>query len=104
MAASLDLALPHSLGTQEAKRRIQRALEEATARYSSVVTFSETRWTDSQLAFSAAAMAQSVRGLVEVSDSEAKLHVDLPLLLRPFAAKLQGFLTRKGAALLGRGG
>jgi hypothetical protein len=100
MAGSLDVVMPHALGKQMAVRRLQNALDQARARYGNVVTFSETEWADGRLVFSAKAMSQSLNGVVDVDDAQAKLHVDLPLVLRPFAAKLEAFLLRKGAVTL----
>ena len=104
MAGSLDIIMSHTLGKQQAVRRIQNAFDQAKARYGAVVAFSETEWIDGRLAFSATAMSQSAQGVVEVDDRQAKLHTDLPLVLRPFAARLEAFLTRKGAAVLSSAG
>ena len=103
MAASLDLTVPHALGKQKAMRRVQNAFDQAKERFGHVVAFSEAEWVESRFVFVAKAMSQSVRGVAEINDANARLQVDLPLLLRPFATRLEAFLVRKGAAVLARG-
>jgi len=71
----LSMQIPHSLGREEATRRVKEQLPKAQ---SQVTDFSE-QWQDHTLTFHFKAMGFKVGGTLAMEDSSANLHVDLPL-------------------------
>lgn len=95
----LVVTISHSLGKEEALRRLKPALASA-AKTVPVITVDEERWTENRVDFKLRAMAQSVSGYVIVEERTVRCEVMLPWLLHKFATAVQGVLTTKGRALL----
>ena len=100
MKPDVSMSFAHSLGRAEAKQRLQRAVEMVQTQYGSVVTLSEVEWSDDGVAFAARALAQTVRGRVDVDDTHVTVAAVLPLLLKPFASRIQGLVADQGVKLL----
>jgi hypothetical protein len=100
MSKPLVVSIPHSLGKEEAIRRIKEGVQWAKDKYGSVVHVSQEEWKDSDLAFRVGALGQSATGTVSVTDAEATVSVELPWLLARFAEKAQSLLQRQGHLML----
>ena len=62
----LVLRVPHSLGAVEAKRRIASGVAAVKTQYGSYFRTSEAEWDGNRLTFCLTALAQTVRGTVDV--------------------------------------
>ena len=71
----LALEVPHTLGREEATRR----LKEQAAKARDQVTELEEQWKDHTLAFRFKAMGFGVSGTMAVEDAAVKIDVNLPL-------------------------
>ncbi len=100
MAPPLVVTIPHSLGQNEAIRRLKGSLGEARAKFGQLFTVQEETWTDNRLQFRLAALAQSVSGTIDVFDDHVRLEVVLPWLLAKIAEKIQPLIRREGVLLL----
>jgi putative polyhydroxyalkanoate system protein len=99
MTQPIDVDLPHNLGKDEARRRIANnihKLEEHIPGGAQV----QSGWTGDQLTLDVAAMGQSVRATIDVTDTKVHLKVLLPGMLGMFAGVIQGALQKKGNVLL----
>ncbi len=100
MSPPLTVIIPHSLGRNEAIRRLKVGLDEAHLRFGQLFTIQEETWTGNRLQFRLTALAQSVSGSIEVFDEYVRLEVALPWLLAKIVEKIQPLIQREGRLLL----
>lgn len=100
MSKPLVVSVPHQLGREEAVRRLKDGLRWAREKYGAVVSIQQEDWTGNHLAFRVAVLGQAASGLIDVSDTDVTLSVELPWLLARFAEKAQTMLQRQGHLLL----
>jgi putative polyhydroxyalkanoate system protein len=86
---TLDISVPHNLGREEARRRVERGVGEATARYAGAVGTVEQTWAGDRLDFAVTALGQRVSGWLDVEEKAVQIHVVLPWLLARIAEKLK---------------
>lgn len=102
MSKPLVVSIPHSLGKDEARRRIKEGVQWAKDKYGGVVSIAQETWTDDQLAFRVGMFGQSASGTVVITEGNATLSIELPWLLARFAAKAQALVQKQGHLLLGK--
>jgi hypothetical protein len=95
----LIVSIPHSLGKEEALRRLRPGLSRAAASFP-VLTVDEERWEGERMNFRVRALGQAASGLVEVGEDQIRLEVALPWLLQKFAAVAQAAIRMRGRLLL----
>ena len=100
MSKPLVVSIPHSLGRDEATRRIKDGIQWAKGRYGAVVSVSQEDWAGNALAFRVAMLGQAAAGTVLVSEGEATLSIELPWLLARFADKAQAIIQRQAHLML----
>ena len=99
MSQPIDVDLPHSLGKDEARRRIANTvhkLEQPIPGGAKV----QSGWSGDQLNLTVAAMGESVNASIDVHDKSVHLKVLLPGMLGMFSGIVQAALQRKGSVLL----
>jgi hypothetical protein len=99
MAAPLIVSIPHSLGRDEAVRRLKTGLTRATSSLP-VLKVDEERWDGDRMMFRVRAMGQSAAGHVDVDDTHVRVEVTLPWLLQRFAEVAQAAIKSRGNLLL----
>jgi len=99
MTQPLILNLPHTLGKEEARRRIAGSTDKLVG-HIPIPADVQSRWTGDRLNLVITAMGQQVASHIDVEDSHVRLEVLLPGLLGAFAGQISGFLERKGTELL----
>jgi len=99
MSAPLLVSIPHSLGREEAIRRLKTGLTRAAASVP-VLKVDEERWEDNRMIFRVRALGQTAAGHLEVEDSHVRLEVTLPWLLHRFAEAAQVAIRHRGNLLL----
>jgi hypothetical protein len=99
MAAPLVVSIPHSLGREEAMRRLKTGLARAATSVP-VLVVDEERWEDSRMIFRVRAMGQAAAGHVDVADDHVRVEVVLPWLLQRFAEVAQAAIRSRGNLLL----
>jgi Putative polyhydroxyalkanoic acid system protein (PHA_gran_rgn) len=100
MSNSLTVLIPHNLGKEEALRRLQSGLNRIDERFSAAFVVQEQIWSDNTLQFQIRALAQTVRGTIEVQDTQVKLDLVLPWLLARIATNISQVVQMQGARLL----
>jgi hypothetical protein len=99
MSAPLIVSIPHRLGRDEARRRLQSGLTRA-ATHVPGLSVDEERWDGDRMIFRVRALGQAASGLVDVADDHVRLEVTLPWLLQRFADIAQKTIQKSGRLLL----
>jgi len=99
MSAPLVVSIPHSLGREEAMRRLKTGLSRAASSVP-VLSVDEERWEDNRMVFRVRALGQAASGHVDVADDHVKVEVVLPWLLQRFAEVAQAAIRSRGSLLL----
>ena len=103
MSAPLVVSIPHSLGREEAMRRLKAGLSRAASSVP-VLKVDEERWEDNRMIFRVRALGQAAAGHVDVADDHVKVEVMLPWLLQRFAQAAQVAIRNRGNLLLTKRG
>jgi hypothetical protein len=99
MPAPLVVSIPHSLGREEAMRRLKTGLTRAASSVP-VLSVDEERWEDNRMTFRVRALGQTASGYVDVEDKYVRVEVVLPWLLQRFAEVAQAAIRNRGKLLL----
>jgi len=99
MPGPLIVSIPHSLGREEAMRRLKTGLSRAAA-HVPIIHVDEERWEDNRMIFRVRALGQAANGHVDVEADHVKVEVTLPFLLQRFAEMAQGAIRERGKLLL----
>ena len=92
--------IPHRLGRDEAKRRIENGLDAIRREVAQYVRSLDYSWNGYTLDFHAAALMQTITGRLEVSDDVVRIEFALPRLLHLIARTVAGRIEQRGGALL----
>ena len=99
MTQPIDVDLPHSLGKDEARRRISNNMHKLQEHIPGGADV-KSNWAGDKLNLDIAAMGQAVSATIDVMDSKVHLRVLLPGMLGMFAGVIQAALQKKGGVLL----
>src|SRR6195952_6003774 len=99
MSAPLVVSIPHRLGREEARRRLQTGLSRAAASLP-VLKVDEEKWDGDRMIFRVRALGQAAAGHVDVEDDHVRVQVTLPWLLQRFAEVAQATIKNRGKLLL----
>ena len=79
MPGPLIVSIPHSLGREEAMRRLKAGLSRA-ASHVPILHVDEERWEDNRMIFRVRALGQAANGHVDVAEDHVKVEVTLPVV------------------------
>lgn len=99
MSKPLIVTLSHSLGKEEATRRLKSGLAKATTSLP-MFTLDEEVWTGDTMTFKLKAMGHEAFGNVAVAENDVRIEVTLPWLLQRFGEMIQGAIKSKSQVLL----
>jgi putative polyhydroxyalkanoate system protein len=99
MTQPIDVDLPHTLGKEEARRRIANNIHKLEQHIPGGAQV-QSAWTGDQLNLQVAAMGETVSAAIDVMDTKVHLKVLLPGMLGMFAGIVQAALQKKGSVLL----
>jgi len=99
MTQPIDIDLPHSLGKDEARRRIANNIHKLQEHIPGGATV-QSGWTGDQLNLQVAAMGEAVNAMIDVQETKVHLKVLLPGMLGMFSGVVQAALQKKGSVLL----
>lgn len=101
MAKPLIVDIPHDLGRDEARRRIETGSEQMRALLAkSGVAIDTLAWTGDRLDFAVSAMTQRMNGQIDIGAESVRVEVHMPLLLALFADKVKKMVGKEGNLLL----
>lgn len=101
MSAPLIVSIPHSLGRDEAMRRLKTGLSRAAVNVP-VLSVDEESWDGNRMSFRVRALGQVASGHLDVEDTLVRLEVTLQWLLQRFAEAAQVAIQKRGQLLLGK--
>lgn len=99
MSQPVVVDLPHRLGLEEARRRIERNIGKLTDHIPGGADVRST-WTGNRLDLAVGAMGQQVAARIDVMESIVRLEVALPPALAFFGGMVEGLIRRQGEQLL----
>jgi hypothetical protein len=97
----MTATIPHQLSRADAKRRIQEQVDLLRKQTAGVLTSFQETWTGDVMAFSGAAMGQTISGRLTVDEQAVHVSVALPWLLGAFANTIKSRIEQQGGLLLG---
>ncbi len=106
MARPVTVTIPHALGKDEARRRIEEGfgrlrqqMASGMGAMGSMLSFQE-RWEGDRLHFEGGGMGQKLTGRLDVRADAVEIQLDLPEILAAIAEKIAGRLKSEGQKLL----
>ena len=103
MARPVTVNIPHQLGKDEARRRIDegfgRMRQQMTAGLGGMLTFQE-RWEGDRLHFEGSGLGQKLTGRLDVRADSVEIQLDLPEMLAAIADLISGRIRQEGQKLL----
>lgn len=100
MTRPVSITIPHEVGAQEARRRIDEGVERLVAQAGGGMAKIQKTWDGDRLDFIAEAIGQRITGRLDVGEKEVKMEIDLPNILALVADKFKGKLRKEGQLLL----
>ena len=91
---------PHRLPKDEALKRIKGLLGQVKAQYADQISNLQEQWDGYSGTFSFAAMGFSVSGTLTVTDQDATVKGDLPLLAGMFKGRIEQTIRERARQLL----
>ena len=92
--------LPHRLGAEEAKARMQRGIGKLKEHIPGGNAEVQSSWQGDRLNLRVQAMGQEVSGHIDVHETKVTLELMLPAFLAMFAGPIEAMLQKKGNVLL----
>jgi len=99
MSQPIEVDLPHSLGKDEARRRIANNIHRLQDHIPGGAHV-ESGWAGDQLNLRVQALGDSVQSTIDVEDTKVRVRVLLPGMLGMFGGVIQAALQKKGNVLL----
>jgi hypothetical protein len=96
----ITMETPHTLGREEAARRLKEKFGSVRAKFGSQVNNLREEWTDHTFSFGFKAMGMGVTGTVHVDDASVKLNADLPLAAMLFKRSIEQQIRQELSGLL----
>jgi hypothetical protein len=100
MPQPVIVTIPHRLGKDEAKRRLQAGFSNVRSHVSDSFVMLKDAWAGDHLDFQASLLGQSTIGSVDVTDDHVRLEVQLPWVLAMLANKAKALVKRQGQLML----
>ncbi len=86
---SLSVGVPHSLGLEEATRRLKAEFNKVRDQFGDRVSDLEEQWNGNELRFGFTTYGVRVRGTVTTGESDVRIAANLPLVALPLKGKIE---------------
>lgn len=102
MARPITVTLSHTLGVEEARRRVRDGFGKLSSSLSGgmMFKFSENWASEDQLKFEAKGLGQTIAGVIDVFPQHVRIQATLPNALAAIAEIITGKLEKEGTLLL----
>lgn len=97
---AIKTSVPHTLGTDEAKKRITHLITESKTKFGNSVTDVEESWSENRGTFRFKAMGFSVSGNLQVEPSTVQVEINLPFAALPFKGRVENEISNRAKELL----
>src|SRR3546814_9650741 len=92
MNRPIVINLPHNLGAEEAKRRMQGGIGRLKDHIPGDAVDVRSSWEGDRMHLDVRALGQEVTGYIDVMDTKVRLEFTLPAFLALFAGTIEGLL------------
>jgi len=99
MNKPITVDLPHKLGAEEAKRRMQGGIGKLKDHLPGGGLV-QSSWDGNRMNLNIQAMGQQVVGHLDVEETKVRVELTLPAFFSLFASKIEGLLKSRGSELL----
>ena len=100
MSQPLIVSIPHRLGRQEARRRLDHGITRLRPELGILLSGLSYHWEQDTLYFNASAMWQRITGRIEVLDDAVRVEIDLPWMMQVLRDTITRRVRGRGIALL----
>jgi hypothetical protein len=100
MSQPLIVSIPHRLGRQQAKRRLDSGIGRLRPELAGLVSALDYSWEEDRLNFQASAMWQTITGGIEVLDDAIRIEIDLPRMMQLLADTIAKQVRGRGIVML----
>lgn len=99
---SLEVRVPHSIGRDEARRRLEAAIVRARDEYADKVGNIDAAWEgEDRVTLQLTVMGMEIGSEVDVLDAELVVRVEVPGMVGLFAGRIQEGIQERLGGLLG---
>ena len=98
----LTVSIPHRLGRQEAKRRLDSGISRVRPELAGLISTLDYSWDQDRLNFNVLAMWQTITGAIEVLDDAIRIEIRLPWMMSLLADTVTKQVRGHGIAMLER--
>lgn len=102
MSKPLVVLVPHQLGREGARRRLEEGVGQLKAKFGDKLAGIDERWAGDRLDVVVRALGQSVAAGLDVAEDHVKVEVQLPWMLAMIAGKAKSLIQKEGRLLLGK--
>jgi hypothetical protein len=96
----LIVSIPHRLGREEAKRRVDSGISRLRPELAGLISTLDYSWEEDRLNFNVSAMWQTITGAIEVLDDAVRIEVHLPWMMSLLADTIAKQVRGRGIAML----
>ena len=100
MSQPLIVSIPHRLGRQEARRRLDHGITRLRPAVGILLSGFSYHWEQDTLNFIASAMWQRISGRIEVLDDAVRVEIDLPWMMQVLRDTITRRVRGRGITLL----
>jgi hypothetical protein len=100
MSQPLVVSIPHRLGLQEARRRLDSGIGRIRPELAGLVNTLDYSWDGDNLNFRTVAMWQTITGRIEVLEDAVRIEIDLPWMMRLLGDTIMKQVRGRGVAML----
>ena len=100
MSQPLIISIPHRLGRQEARRRLESRIGRLQRELRAVLSGLDYHWQGDTLSFTASAMWQRINGRIVVLDDAVRVEIELPWVMQLLRDTIAKRVRGRGIALL----
>jgi hypothetical protein len=99
MTKPLAVSIPHDLGREEARARVEKMMSEMSGSVPGMNAFAQ-EWDGDRLSFETDVMGQKISGSAVVSESAVNLEILLPAFMAMMAGPMMERIRQQGGAAL----
>lgn len=100
MSKPLIVEIPHQLGREEARRRLETGIGQLKTKFGDKLNSVDETWSGNHLDVVIKAMGQAISAGLDVEADHVRLEMQLPWMLAMLAEKAKGFIRKEGQLLL----
>jgi hypothetical protein len=93
MSNAIVVTVPHNLGVETARKRVEERIEQMRREYMDKIARSEVSWSGNTANLQVSALGQTASAKIDVLANSLRIEVQLPWLLAALSGKVKDVLT-----------